>query len=111
MTLSTEYLPEAERDVRRLDGSQLKVYDKAIRKLVQNPLPGSEGGYDKPLGNRAGTKLSGLLKVKLRSLGIRVVYKADRERLVVLVVVVGDRADEEVYRLAAQRIAGHPELL
>lgn len=111
MTWSTEYLPEAERDVRRLDGSQLRVYNKAIRKLVQNPLPRSEGGYGKPLGNRASTRLSGLLKVKLKSLGIRVVYKADRDRLVVLVVVVGDRADEEVYRLAAQRIARHTELL
>lgn len=103
-------MPEAERDLKELDGSVAPIVRKAVAKIRSNPLPTSEGGYGKPLGNRATTKLAGLLKVKLRAHGIRIVYKADRERLLVLVVVVGDRADEEVYRIAAQRIARHPEL-
>lgn len=110
MSWGTSYLPEAKRDVEHLDGSQLKVYAKAIDKLLKNPLPVSEGGYGKPLGNRQSSRLAGLLKVKLKSLGIRIVYKADRERLVVVLIVIGDRADDEVYRIAARRVASHPEL-
>lgn len=110
MIWGMEPLPEAERDLKRLDGSVVSIVRKAMLKIRSNPLPTAEGGYGKPLGNRSAGKLTGLLKVKLRAQGIRIVYKADRDRLLVLVIIVGDRADEEVYRLAAQRIAAHPEL-
>ncbi len=111
MSWSMRPIPEAQRDMRRLDGSVAPIVRKAMAKIRKNPLPTNEGGLGKPLGNHAGSKLSGLLKVKLKAQGIRIVYRADKERLVVLVVVVGDRADEEVYRIAAQRVAKYPELI
>ena len=97
------YLPEAAKDMKNLAGNQRLMVVKAINKVLQNPLPVSEGGYGKPLGNKHGNDLSGFLKIKLRGAGIRVVYKLIRTETEMLVVVVGAREDEEVYETAQHR--------
>lgn len=66
MNWEVEYLPEAESDLKSLDGSQRILVLKAIKKVKQNPLPVYEGGYGKPLGNKNGNDLTGFLKVKLK---------------------------------------------
>ena len=99
------FIPEAENDFKKLDGSQRLLVAKALKKVSQNPLPMAEGGYGKPLGNRNRTKLAGLLKVKIRSAGLRIVYQLIRTETAMLVIVIGVRADEEVYRLADKRIS------
>jgi mRNA interferase RelE/StbE len=104
MTWTLVYLPEAEKDLRALDGSQQILVRKAIKRVVQNPLPVSEGGYGKPLGSHSGRNLTGLLKIKLKDSGLRVVYQLRRTETAMLVVVVGLRSDEEVYGLAAKRM-------
>lgn len=98
-----EYLKEAVEDLKRLDYSQRLQVLKAIDKVSSNPLPQSEGGYGKPLGNRNNTKLAGYLKIKLKKLGLRVVYKLVRENDVMKVVVISARADDEVYLIAQKR--------
>jgi mRNA interferase RelE/StbE len=104
------YLPEAEKDLKSLDGSQRILVQKAIKKVQQNPLPVDENGYGKPLGNQSGNSLSGFLKIKLRAAGLRVVYKLQRTESEMLVIVIGVRADEEVYDIAQKRAVKH-ELL
>ena len=101
------YLDEARKDLEELDGSQRIHVIKAVRKVAQNPLPQSEGGFGKPLGNMAGIDLAGLCKVKLKSDGIRVVYKVERTDRAMKIIVIGMRADEEVYRIAAARRERH----
>ena len=103
MNWKVAYLPEAEKDLKDLDGSQRLLVLKAIKKVSTNPLPKDEGVYGKPLGNHANTKLAGLLKVKLKAAGIRVVYKLIRTETEMLVVVIGARADDEVYETAQKR--------
>lgn len=103
MSWRVVYLPEAEKDLKALDGSQRILVLKAIKKVSTNPLPMEEGGYGKPLGNHASTKLAGLLKVKLKSAGIRIVYKLIRTETEMLIVVIGARADDEVYETAQKR--------
>ena len=98
-----EYLKEAVEDLKGLDHSQRLHVLKAIDKVSVNPLPQSEGGYGKSLGNRNSTKLAGYLKIKLKSLGLRVVYRLVREKEAMKVIVVSARADEEVYLLAQKR--------
>ena len=78
MSWKVEYLPEAEKDLKGLDGSQRNLVLKAIKKVQQNPLPVDEQGYGKPLGNHNSTNLAGLLKIKLRSAGLRIVYQLRR---------------------------------
>ncbi len=103
MSWTPTWLPEAEQDMRDLDGSQRLLVRKAIAKVLQNPLPEAEGGYGKPLGSKGGANLTGLMKIKLRSAGLRVVYKVVRQDDNMLIIVVGAREDAEVYDEAEQR--------
>ena len=94
MKWSLRYLPEAVRDLKSLSGNQQIMVAKAMDKVLENPLPAYEGGYGKPLGNKNGNHLSGFLKIKLKSAGIRVVYKIYKSDTEMLVVVIGARKYE-----------------
>lgn len=87
MSWTLEYLPEAEKDLKALDGSQRLLVLKAIKKVQQNPLPAEEKGYGKALGNHSRTNLAGFLKIKLRASGLRVVYQLRRTETEMLVIV------------------------
>ena len=100
---SYEYSDEAKQDMEGFHQSEQRQIEKAIQKVVNNPLPQSEGGYGKPLGNKQGRNLTGLCKIVLMKLGIRVVYKLIRTDAIMQVIVVAARADEEVYDIAAER--------
>lgn len=107
MTWSIEFLEEAQRDMKKLDHSaQIQVL-KGIAKVSGNPLPTEEGGYGKSLGNKSGTNLTNLMKIKFRDLGIRVVYKIERVDGVMKIIVVSARTDEQVYKEAAKRREKH----
>ena len=107
MTWSIEFLEEAKKDLKKLDHSvQLQVL-KGIRKVAQTPLPVQEGGYGKPLGNKTGTNLTNLLKIKFRDLGIRVVYKTMRVDGIMKIIVISARSDEQVYKEAGRRREKH----
>ncbi len=99
-----EYIEEAEKDIKRLDRSQQLHVLKAIKKVSANPLPNSEGGYGKPLGNKLSTHLAGYLKIKLVKMGLRVVYCLVREKNVMKIIIISVRDDEQVYKLAQKRI-------
>lgn len=51
-----------------------------------------------------GNNLTGLLKIKLRGDGIRVVYRLERRERAMTIIVVGIRDDDAVYGEAAKRI-------
>ncbi len=103
MSWEVLYLPEAENDLKKLDGSQRILVLKAIKKVRNNPLPQSEGGYGKPLGNKGGRNLTNLLKIKLKASGIRIVYSIVRQAEQMFIIVIGIREDEEVYNIAESR--------
>lgn len=100
MNWTVEFLPEARKDIKSLDKSQWVLIQKALKKVSQNPLPVTEGGYGKPLSG----SLAGCYKIKLRTAGLRTVYKLQRTETSMLVIVVDVRADEEVYELAEKRV-------
>ena len=92
-----EYLPEVVEDMKALDGSQYKVVQMALKKLASNPECG------KHLGNKHGLNLTGLRRVKISALGIRVVYRLIPGRETILVLTIGKREADEVYRKALNR--------
>jgi len=103
-TWTIEFTAEAEDDIDSLDRSQRIQVDKAIHKVLLNPLPHSEGGYGKPLGSKQSNNLTGLLQIKLLKIGIRVVYKLIRTDEIMKIIVVAARADDEVYEIALKRM-------
>lgn len=100
MAWSVEYTKRADADLNELDHSQKIQVLKAIQKVSNNPLPTTQGGYGKPLGNN----LTGFLKIKLKKLGIRVCYRIVVENEIMRVVIISIRADEQVYKLLQERI-------
>jgi len=98
------YHPEAEKDLKKLDNSRRILALKAIKKVSTNPLPKQRGGYGTPLGSKQGNNLTGFYKIKLRGIGIRVVYRIVETKGEMNVIVVGIREDNEVYKLAYKRI-------
>lgn len=107
MSWEVIYLEEADKEYQNLNGSQRLLVDKAIEKVKSNPLPQREGGYGKELANKSGSNLAGLLKIKLKSSGIRIVYKLIRTETSMLIVVIGMREDDEVYQIAKKRKEKH----
>ena len=95
------YLPEAERDLARLNQSVRPEVLKGIRKVAQNP--GHPDGYGKPLGNIAGSDLAGLYKIKFRKAGLRVVYGLEYRDGVMTIIIISARADNAVYEEAERR--------
>ena len=98
---------EVNEDYEELDKIQKRLVDKAIFKVMQNPLPKNEGGYGKPLGNKGNVNLAGCYKIKLRDSGIRIVYRLQRTEHGMEIIIIGMRDSAEVYDLAAKRIEKH----
>ena len=99
-----DFYAKARKEFNQLNGSPKSQVTNAIRKVSQNPLPQSEGGYGKPLGNRHSSKLAGCLKIKLRSAGLRVVYQLIRKDTIMKIIIISIRDDDEVYKEAERRI-------
>ena len=99
---NVKFSPDAAQDYRHLDGSQRILVDKALKKVSQNPLSTKEGGYGKPLSNYSDSELAGYYKIKLKSSGIRIVYRLIRIDGVMYIVIIGMR--ETVYKEAERRI-------
>ena len=87
---------EAQDDLRSLAGNQRILVARAIKKVSANPLPAIEGGYGKLLGNNGRTTLAGLMQIKLRGAGLRIVYKLVKTESEMLIVVIGARQNEPV---------------
>jgi mRNA interferase RelE/StbE len=104
MLWNIEYHNKAEKDLAGLDKSISVRVIKAINKVSQNPLPQSEGGYGKPLSNNQSSKLTGCMKIKLKSIGIRVVYQLLRVDNVMKIIIISVRDNDEVYKEAEQRL-------
>ena len=95
MTWAVRYHPAVAQDLRALGRAHAAVIMKAIDSRIHRGNPEQRG---KPLtGELAGCR-------RLRVGSTRVVYRVDREREEVLVLAVGPRRREEVYRKSERRI-------
>lgn len=105
MKYDLQFIKQAIDDYKSLDGSQKIIVDKALKRVLLNPLPSTEGGYGKPLSNFSNSKLAGLLKIKLKSSGLRIVYKLEKHENEVVVIIIGARDDSKVYKEAEKRVS------
>ena len=103
MIYEIRYNEEVWEDLKKFNPFQKLQIEKSIEKFAENPLPKNEGGHGHPLGNKQGRNLTGLCKITLKKMGVRVVYKLIRTENVLEIIVIAARADEEVYDIAAKR--------
>lgn len=107
MPMENDFFPklnfweDAKTDWSALDGHQKKFVAKALQKIEENA-----DGIGEVLSKKRHIDLTGYRKVKLKAVGIRIVYKVLNDKIEVAeIVAIGNRADEEVYKEAFERIA------
>jgi mRNA interferase RelE/StbE len=93
MSFELEFLEEALSEWKRLDGSVRDQFKKKLAERLMEPrIPSA-----KLLGH------PDRYKIKLRTIGYRLVYEVLDKRLIVLVITVGRRNRNAAYRAAEKR--------
>lgn len=93
---------DARDDFRDLDGSARRDVAKGLKKLETDPQLRGQ-----PLGNRGSGNLTNFRKLVVGHRDYRIVYRVEDNGTVVVVWVIGPRADSEAYELAMSRIRLH----
>jgi mRNA interferase RelE/StbE len=97
MTYKLKFLPSALEEWENLNNNIKPLFKKKLQERIENPhvpasrLRGFENHY----------------KIKLRKAGFRLVYEVLDDEQSVLVIAVGKREDNLVYRQAQKRSKGH----
>jgi mRNA interferase RelE/StbE len=90
---SLEFLPSALKEWRKLGPNVRTQFAKKLEERLGDPHVASSRLRDLP----------NCYKIKLRAAGYRLVYRVEDDRLIVIVVAVGRRDRNLVYKLAAGR--------
>lgn len=93
MSYELAFLPVALAEWHRLDRSVREVFKKKLAERLEQPRVPSAKLYGK----------KDRYKIKLRDAGYRLVYDVNDKVLTVLVVAVGKRERDAVYKAAAKR--------
>jgi mRNA interferase RelE/StbE len=97
------FFPVAFRELQALDGS---VREMVFKKIEALKYRADEIGEE--CRNTKYANLAGCRRIKFRDAGIRVVYRITDQRVDVLqvvhIIMIGKRADEEVYKQSYVRI-------
>ena len=94
MTYRLLFKEEAKKEWDRLDPTTREHFAKKLRQRRENPRVNS-------------ARLSGMqdcYKIKLRSSGFRLVYEVRDHEVVIVVIAVGKRERNAVYKIAAKRL-------
>ena len=93
-SFSLEFHVTALKEWQKLDNSVKDQFKKHLEKRLSNPrVPSAKLHGD----------LDNFYKIKLRTLGYRLVYEVIDHKLVILVIAIGKRNREEVYKKASTR--------
>ncbi|MEM1375985.1 MAG: type II toxin-antitoxin system RelE/ParE family toxin [Pseudomonadota bacterium] len=94
MTYELGFLASAQKEWRKLDPNTRAILKKKLAERLQNPhvpaskLTGSDNRY----------------KIKLRSIGYRLIYEVRDHQVLVIVVAIGKRNRGDVYAVASKRV-------
>ncbi|MBU3619176.1 type II toxin-antitoxin system RelE/ParE family toxin [Polynucleobacter sp. JS-Fieb-80-E5] len=93
-SFSLEFHALALKEWQKLDNSVKEQFKKQLQKRLVNPRVSSAKLHG---------DLDNFYKIKLRTVGYRLVYEVIDHKLVVLVIAVGKRNQDVVYRNAENR--------
>jgi mRNA interferase RelE/StbE len=94
MTYRLQFLPAAKAEWDKLDGSVQLQFTKVLTRRLEVPRPPSA----------ALAAMPDCYKVKLRTLGFRLVYRVCDDKLLLLTIAVGQRDKNAVYEAASGRL-------
>jgi len=94
MSYKLEFLSQALKEWSALDASVQNAFKKKLRERLKEP--------NIPASRLSGSK--NRYKIKLRQAGFRLVYEVLQQEIIVLVVAVGKRERNAVYKAAAKRL-------
>ena len=97
MNYKIKFHPLAEKELNNLDGSVKILVIKQISKLRNNPE------YGEDLGNKHGYDLTRYKKIYVNNKKIRIIYKIEKEKVLIKIIAIGKRDDFEVYQDADKR--------
>jgi mRNA interferase RelE/StbE len=89
MTYELIFTPTSQKDWNKIDNAVKNAFKKVLERRLVNP----EVPKDR-IRNCGDEKL---YKIKLQAQGFRLVYKIEDEKIILLVVAVGKRENDEVY--------------
>ena len=89
MSYELEFLPSALKEWQKLDNSIKVQFKKKLSERLENPKVTKDKlrGYED------------VYKIKLRDAGYRLAYQVKDDEIIVLVLVVGKRENNEVYKM------------
>ena len=89
MSYELEFLPSALKEWQKLDNSIKVQFKKKLSERLENPKVTKDKlrGYED------------VYKIKLRDVGYRLAYQVKDDEIIVLVLVVGKRENNEVYEM------------
>ena len=100
MSYKVVFIPEAQNDYKRLDGSIKKLINKKIEELAEKPFLGQQ------LGNKFNIDLTGFLKIYIAKKSYRIVYRLITPSQIEIIEIWGiaKRSKEEIYRIIGKRL-------
>ncbi|WP_459844482.1 type II toxin-antitoxin system RelE family toxin [Campylobacter concisus] len=95
MSYELEFLPSALKEWQKLDNSIKAQFKKKLSERLENPkvIKDKLRGYED------------VYKIKLRDVGYRLAYQVKDREIVVLVLVVGKRENNEVYEILKDKFS------
>ena len=95
MSYELEFLPSALKEWQKLDNSIKVQFKKKLSERLENPKVTKDKlrGYED------------VYKIKLRYVGYRLAYQVKDDEIVVLVLVVGKRENNEVYEILKDKFS------
>lgn len=94
MTYNLEFLPKALKEWEALDKSVKEQFKKKLAERLENPHNPKDklGGFEN------------IYKIKLRTAGFRLAYEVKDTEVVVLVLAVGVRDKDKIYKTLIERV-------
>jgi len=95
-----QFIPEAVKDYKALDGNIRSLVNNKIDKLKENPYLGEA------LGNKNNIDLTGYYKIYVSKKSYRIVYRIVKNKVEIIEIWgIGKRDKMEIYRILGKRIS------
>ena len=93
MTYNLTFLESAKKEWDKLAPHLQKMFKSKLVTILENPC----------IPKNALSGMPNCYKIKLRSVGYRLVYRVFQDRVVVQVIAIGKREKSRIYQIAKQR--------